>query len=351
MKAAVLYGQMDLRYEEIDTPEIGPGDILARVKLSGICGSDFPRVLGQAAHNYPIILGHEFSAEVVETGSEVHAITVGDRIAGVPLVPCGSCPDCVRGHYSYCKYYSFIGSRTAGSWAECVKLPAGNVFKLPDEVTDIEGALFEPVTVALHGLSVMNFRGGEDVAIIGMGTIGLLTLQCVRALGAKRIFAFDIDPDKLKLAQVLGADYCFNTTDDLFKETLLEVTKGRGIPQVVETAGVEFTEKLSLAVAANKGQVMYIGTPSKDITLKPSEFENINRKELTVRGSWMSYSAPFPGQEWELAAHLFQQEKLTCEGLIDRIMPLAEINIAFADLQVPGRVKGKVLLQCSEENR
>ena len=349
MKAAVLYGQMDLRYEEIDPPEIGSGEILARVKLSGICGSDFPRVLGQAAHSYPIVLGHEFSAEVVEIGSEIHDITVGDRIAGVPLVPCGSCLDCVRGHYSHCKYYSFIGSRAAGSWAEYVKLPAGNVFKLPEEVTDMEGAMFEPATVALHGLSVMKFRGGEDVAVIGMGTIGLLTLQCVRALGAKRIFAFDIDPDKLKLAQELGADYCLNTKDDMFKEAVLEATKGRGVIQVVETAGVEFTEKLSLEVAANNGQVMYIGTPSKNITLKPSEFEHINRKELTVRGSWMSYSAPFPGKEWELAAHLFQQGKLTCKGLIDRVIPLAEINTAFADLQVPGRVTGKVLLQCTEE--
>lgn len=107
MKAAVLYGQKDIRYDEIEMPVIKDDEILVKVKNTGVCGSDIPRVLGNAAHYYPIVLGHEFSGEVVEAGSQVRNIKAGDRISGVPLIPCHRCADCIRGHFSQCKNYSF----------------------------------------------------------------------------------------------------------------------------------------------------------------------------------------------------------------------------------------------------
>lgn len=344
MKAAVLKGEMNIAYQDIDKPKINPNEVLVKVKASGICGSDLPRVLADGAHYYPIVLGHEFSGEIVEIASDVQNLKVGDRISGAPLVPCHQCQDCARGDYAQCKNYSFIGSRDFGSWAEYVKLPACNAFKLPEKVNYIQGAFFEPTTVGLHGLFLMNYQGGTDVAIIGMGTIGLLTLQCVKALGAKRIFAFDIDEERLEVAKEYGADFCLNTGTKDFKDFVWEETKDRGFPVVVETAGVEFTEKLSLELAANKGDLMFIGTPAQDITLAPREFEYINRKELTVRGSWMSYSAPFPGREWELAAYYFEQGLIQVDKLIDRVIPLEDISQAFADLK-QGKVKGKIILE------
>ncbi|HHT05439.1 MAG TPA: galactitol-1-phosphate 5-dehydrogenase [Hydrogenispora sp.] len=345
MKAAVLYAAQDLRYTDFETPRINEHEILVRVKASGICGSDLPRVLGNGAHYYPIILGHEFSGEVVEVGPAVTNVKVGERITGVPLVPCLKCFDCQKGWYAQCKNYSFIGSRVFGSWAEFVKLPAINGVRLPEGVTYEQGALFEPATVALHGLLVMGFRGGTDVAIVGCGTIGMLALQFAKILGARRITAFDLDSRKLALAEKYGASACINTGDPDFKRQILDLTAGRGFEMVVESAGVEFTEKLSLDIAGNKGHVMFIGTPAKPITLTPGEFENINRKELTVRGSWMSYSPPFPGKEWELTGYYLQQGLLRVDELIDRVIPLSEINAAFADLAVPGKVNGKILLK------
>ena len=185
MKAVVLYGQEDIGIEEVDRPKIGDDEVLVRVRATGVCGSDMPRVLGTGAHYYPIILGHEFSGQVAEIGSKVSNVAVGDKVSGAPLMPCHKCIDCSKGHYSQCKNYSFIGSRTSGSWAEYVKMPAINAVKLPDELGFVEGAFLEPITVALHGLFVMDFKGGTDLAIVGMGTIGLLTLQCAKALGAK----------------------------------------------------------------------------------------------------------------------------------------------------------------------
>lgn len=344
MKAAVLHEKKDIRYEDIEKPVLEKDEVLIKVKYTGICGSDMPRVLADAAHYYPIVLGHEFSGEVDEVGEDVSGLSVGDRIAAAPLVPCHQCIDCKQGNHAQCKNYSFIGSREAGSWAEYLKIPAINAVKLPDGVSFKQGAFYEPTTVGLHGLFVMDFKGGKDVAIIGMGTIGLLTMQCAKALGARRIFAFDIDDERLAVAHEYGADICLNTGDSNFKDIVESETQGRGLPMVIETAGVEFTEKLSLELAANKGNVMFIGTPSKEITLSPGEFEHMNRKELTLRGSWMSYSAPYPGREWQLAGYYFKNGLIKIDKLIDREIPLKEIDKAFRDIE-NGSVKGKVLLK------
>ena len=345
MKAAVLHGTKDVRFEEIVDPIIAENEILVKVRCSGICGSDIPRVLGKGAHYYPIILGHEFSGEVVEIGKLVKGVSVGERVVGAPLLPCHKCVDCLRGNYAQCKNYSFVGSREDGSWAQCVKIPAKNAVKLPLGVTYEQGAFFEPLTVALHGLFLMDFKGGVDVSIVGMGTIGLLTLQCARNLGAKRITVFDIDDERLSTANEYGADLCLNTSREGFKEMLLDETHGRGFEMVVDTAGVQFTQKLCLEIAKNKGKVMFISTPTSNLTLSPKECEQINRKELTVQGSWMSYSSPFPGKEWELAGHYLSKGLVNIDRLIDRIIPLSEIGTAVRDLTMPGKVKGKILLR------
>lgn len=343
MKALVLEGKMDVQYKEIDKPIIDHGEVLINVKATGICGSDLPRVLADGAHYYPIVLGHEFSGEVVELGKNVTDLAIGDRVVCAPLVPCHECIDCQQGNHAQCKHYSFIGSREFGSWAEFVKVPQKNVVKLPDDVSYLQGAFYEPTTVGLHGLFLMDFQGGSDIAIVGAGTIGLLTMQCAKALGARRIIAFDIDQEKLEIAKEYGADVCINTGSENFRELIAEVSDGRGFPMVVETAGVEFTEILSLEIAANKGSVMYIGTPSKEISIAPREFEYMNRKELTIRGSWMSYSAPFPGKEWELAGYYFGNGSIKIDKLIDRIIPMSEAVDVFKDIE-EGKVKGKVII-------
>ncbi len=246
------------------------------------------------------------------------------------------------------KGYKFVGSRIQGGWAEYVALPWENTMVLSEGVSFTEGAFFEPVTVALHALNIMNFQGGRDVAITGMGTIGLLTLQCVRALGARRVTVFDIDDSRLAAAKELGADLCLNTRNKGFDDEALAFTEGNGYDICLETGGVPFTEILCMKLAAPKGTVMFIGTPHIPVTLQPFEFEYINRKEVLVTGSWMNYSAPFPGWEWEMARNLFERGLVNVEMLIDRIIPLSRISDAIADLLKPGAVKGKILFDCEE---
>ena len=158
MKAGVVYARDDLRFEDIDKPSPKAGEVLVKVKYTGICGSDVPRVNGDACHFFPNVLGHEFSGTVVELGEGVTKLAVGDRVAGVPLVPCMECEDCKRGDYSLCKHYSFIGSRQFGSFAEYVVVPERCAFKFADGVSFEQGALFEPATVALHGLEYFPYH-------------------------------------------------------------------------------------------------------------------------------------------------------------------------------------------------
>lgn len=344
MKAAVLHAREDLRYEEVKTPVPRSGEVLVKVRASGICGSDIPRVNGDGAHFYPMVFGHEFSGDVVEA-VDTKTIKVGDRVSGVPLLPCYTCADCQRGRYSLCKSYSFIGSRVFGSFAEYIAMPEKNAVPFDSNVSYEQGALFEPSTVALHGLGCVNYRGGHDVAVLGAGTIGLFTAQWARIMGAKQVVVFDVLDERLGLGKKLGADKVINTTKANFMEEANELTKGNGFGYVFETAGATATMKMAFELAANKAGVCFIGTPSTELTFPAALFEKMNRKEFMLTGSWMSYSAPFPGDEWSLTAHFFKTGALKYDdGLIFKRMPLAKAAQAFELFKVPGAVKGKILL-------
>ncbi|NLU35541.1 MAG: galactitol-1-phosphate 5-dehydrogenase [Clostridiales bacterium] len=345
MKAAVLYANDDLRYDDYPMPRPGKGEVLVKVRATGICGSDVPRVLHNGAHFYPIVLGHEFSGEIVELGEGVEGFSVGDRVAGAPLIPCFQCNHCQKGSYSLCKSYSFIGSRVQGSFAQYIKLNARNAVKMDSNVSFEQGALIEPSTVALHGIRRVSYKGGKDVAVLGGGTIGLFTAQWAKIFGAKRVVVFDIDNDRLKLAERLGADYTINTMEEGFLDKAFEITKGEGFDYIFETAGAEPTIKMVFELAGNNSSACLIGTPTRELHFSPQLFEMLLRREFFLTGSWMSYSAPFPGEEWELTAHYFSNGELKIdEGMIFKKLPLSQAKKAFDYYKIPGKVKGKILL-------
>ena len=345
MKAAVLHANEDLRYEDYPMPEIKPGTVKVRVRAAGICGSDIPRVLHNGAHFYPIVLGHEFAGDIVEIGEGVESLKIGDTVSGVPLKPCLVCDNCQKGDYSLCKHYSFIGSREQGSFADYIVLPARNAVKYDPVIPYEQAAMFEPSTVALHGISLLDYKGGGTVAILGGGTIGIFTMLWAKIYGGKKIVVFDIDNDRLDLAARLGADVVINTKDAGFFEAALAETNGKGFDFVLETAGTPITMRMAFELAANKAEVCFIGTPHVDLTFSPKQWENMNRKEFKLTGSWMSYSAPFPGKEWELTAHYFACGQLKFDqGLIFKKYPMKSASEAFMLFKTPEQVKGKIML-------
>lgn len=349
MKAAVVCANEDVKYMDYEEPQVLPGLVKIKVKASGICGSDIPRVLHHGVHFYPIVLGHEFSGDVVEVGEGVTSVKPGDRVSGAPLIPCMKCDDCQNGNFSLCRHYSFIGSRQQGSNAEYVVIPEQNAVAFDKSISYEQGAMFEPSTVALHGLFQNDYKGGEYTAVLGGGTIGMFTMQWVKIFGAKKVVVFDISEERLSLAKRLGADEVINTSLEGYKEKALELTEGKGFAFVFETAGQVPTMHMAFELASNKANVCFIGTPHVDLSFTPAMWENMNRKEFKLTGSWMSYSSPFPGKEWKLTAHYFATGQLKFDpGFIFKKMPMSQAQEAFQMFKTPGLVKGKVLLMNEE---
>ncbi|GAA0317894.1 galactitol-1-phosphate 5-dehydrogenase [Oceanobacillus sp. FSL W7-1293] len=319
MKALVLESKANFSVKDMEIPVIKPNQVLVKVAYVGICGSDLARYFDGKVHNYPTILGHEFSGVITETGSEVQGLKEGDRVAVAPLVPCEQCSSCASGHPALCENYSFIGSREQGAMAEYVAVNAKNILPLPDEITDQEAALIEPLTVAIHGIEKVDIHAGASAVVFGAGTIGMMSLLALQAKGAGEITVIDIDNAKLEMAKGLGATVTVNSLevdlDDYFKENQRPEI-------VVETAGVPQTQVQSLSVVEKLGQVVYVGTAKKEITFPADVFERILRAELKVYGSWMSYSAPFPGFEWTAALQYMKDGKIDVKPLIHEVTPL-----------------------------
>jgi L-iditol 2-dehydrogenase len=348
MKAAVLYSNEDLRWTEYPDVEVKPNTIKIKIKVAGICGSDIPRVLLNKATFYPIVLGHEFAGEVVEISKDVNAVKIGDRVVGIPLIPCFKCLDCSKGNYSLCKNYSFIGSREQGGFAEYIVLPEKNVIKISNSIPYEIAVLMEPCSIAFHSIRQNNYIGGKNVAIIGVGTIGIFVVQWAKLFGARTITVFDIDNDRLQIAKRFGANILINTNKSNFmNEDLKDLKKieKEGYDFIFDAVGCTETINIAFEIAATRAYICLVGTPLKDIYFTASQFEIIHRKELRITGSWMSYSPIFPGEEWTLTAEYFEKNLLTIdEAMIFMCLPMSKIWDAFKLYKIPNAVKGKILL-------
>ena len=298
MKSVVNDTDGIVRVAESVIPEIKHQDeVRVKIASSGLCGSDLPRIFKNGAHYYPITLGHEFSGYIDAVGSGVDDLHPGDAVACVPLLPCFTCPECLKGFYSQCAKYDFIGSRRDGGFAEYIVVKRNNVFALPADMPIEDGAFIEPITVGLHAFHLAQGCENKNVIIIGAGTIGLLAIQCAVALGAKSVTAIDISSEKLALAKSFGAMQTFNSREMSAPQIQGVLRELRFNQLILETAGVPQTVELAVEIAGPHAQLALVGTLHQDLHLTSATFGKILRKELTVIGSWMNYSSPWPGQE------------------------------------------------------
>ena len=345
MKAVVCYGNSKVRYEEVPKPICKSSEVLIKVMACGICGSDIPRAIDNSAHSYPIILGHELSGIISEVGSDVKGFKIGDKVCVVPLIPCYTCEQCKLGNYSLCENYSFIGSRRQGGMSEYVAVPSKNIIKLGDNVSFEQGALIEPATVGLHALYINNHIKDGYTVVLGGGTIGIFTMQWAKIMGSKKVIVFGRDKKHLELSKDLGADEVISTLDENFMEQAIDITDGHGFDNVYETAGSTKTIKYAFELGAKKSHVCMVGTPTIELTFSVEEWEQMNRKEFLLTGSWMSYSSEFPGKEWKLTQECFSNGSLKYD---DRIFykkfPMYDAQKAFSLFKENREnVKGRVL--------
>lgn len=325
MKAAVLYAPGDLRIEDRDIPVIeNDNDVLIAVQATGICGSDLDRVFKTGMYKMPAVPGHEFCGIVQKAGNGVTDFKAGDRVAVAPILPCFECASCLQGNYGQCDSYDYIGSRRDGAFAEYVIAPSRNLVRMPDGVDFISGAVIEPACVALHGMLKTRIRVGDTVVVLGCGAIGLLAIQFAKIMGATKILATDILESKLTAAQKAGATEVLDGSKMDIVAKIMELTHG-GADVAVETAGVPVVQEQCVKTVKKQGLVLFLGTAHQDVVFPPKTFEYMIRNEITMKGTWNSFSAPFPGREWHAVMELLESGRLDVSSFITDAISLDDL--------------------------
>lgn len=332
MWAARLHGPRDLRIERVPDPgSPGPGRVRLRVLATGICGSDLHSYqdarIGDTAVEGPLVLGHEFSAVVESVGPGAvdgngDLIVPGSRVAVDPAQPCGRCESCEKGHPNLCWRLHFCGNYPdGGSLCEWLHMPARSCFPLPKGVDDIEGALLEPLGVAIHAVDLARLRVGYSLAILGAGPIGLLILQMARLAGADPIFVSDRYPWRLKLAAKFGGIPIHCTREDVVRRVQQE-TVGRGVDVAIEAAWADASVGEAAELPRLGGRLVLVGIPSDDrLAMKHS---TARRKGLTILMSRrMKHVYP-------RAIQLVAGGRVNLQELISHRFPLRRAPEAFA---------------------
>ena len=319
MKAAVLYGIGDLRFEEVQRPVRETGEVLLKIRASGICGSDIPRVFTKGTYNFPTIPGHEFAGEIVEADKPELA---GKKAAVFPLLPCRKCYACSIGEYAQCENYDYYGSRRDGAFAEYLAVKEWNLIFLPEEVSFEEGAMCEPASVARHAVLNAAVKEGDSVAIYGAGPIGLMLGQWARAFGASKVYLSDIDKAKLDFAAGLGFEVLETQGEHGGQNAEIKTDV------VIEGAGVSAALENCFKTAKNFGRVVLMGNPAGDMHISQKAYWEILRKQLTVKGTWNS-SYNDKENDWKESIKAIKDGKIKVKELITHRVRLDECNKAF----------------------
>jgi threonine 3-dehydrogenase len=265
-------------------PEVGPNDVLIKIKKSSICGTDVHIYKwdnwAQMNVPVPLVVGHEYVGTVAETGSEVHHLKIGQRVSGEGHLVCGHCRNCRAGKRHLCPNTVGIGYHKAGSFAEYFVLPASNVFPIPDDISDDLAAIFDPFGNAVHTALSFDLTG-EDVLITGAGPIGIMAVAICRHVGARHVVITDINPYRLELAKKLGATRVVNVMEEKIEDVMKSIGMTEGFDVVLEMSGAESAFQDMLRVTRNGAKIALLGIPSKDIAI---DWNKVIFKGLELKG-------------------------------------------------------------------
>ena len=338
MKALVLEEYSAFAFKEVPDPEIGPNDVLVAVAACGICGSDVHGMDGSTGRRKtPLIMGHEASGIIADAGANVSEWKKGDRVTFDSTVYCGSCAHCRAGNINMCDNRTVLGvacddySRN-GAYAEFVAVPQRILYKLPANLSLEHAALVEPLSVAVHAVSLVPITPDTTAIVMGSGMIGLLIVQALRAAGCGKIIAIDIEQGKLDLATTLGADATLNATKCDVVAEVHSLTDGSGADVALEAVGNTATIQSSIACLRKGGSLALIGNLSPTVEIP---LQHIITHETKLYGSCASCG------EYPACLDMIESGVVNVEPLISAIAPLAEGESWFKRLynKEPGLMK------------
>ena len=331
MKALVLRDVGKINIEDVQKPELKPGEVLVKVKACGVCGSDIPRAYKDGAHNMPLIIGHELAGEVTEVGKEAEEKWIGKRVGVFPLVPCMNCQCCKIRKYEMCKNYSYLGSRRDGGFGEYVAVPQWNLIELPEKVDYSVAAMLEPMAVAVHAIRRVNPTSEEKVAVMGLGTIGLFVTMFLKDMGIKNVYTIGNKEFQKKKVVELGIEedhYCDIKSQDV-NSWIEEKTAGLGVDVFFECVGKQESYQAAVDHVAPLGRVCLVGNPESDMSLDRNIYWKILRNQLTVTGTWNSSFTHDKDDDWHYVLDRLQQGKIKPEGFITQRYNLENIIEGF----------------------
>jgi threonine dehydrogenase-like Zn-dependent dehydrogenase len=322
MKAAVWYGGQDIRIEDVPNPEVGKEDVLIRVKAVGICGSELHAYDGISKRRVPpLIMGHEFSGEIAETGENVTEFAKGNRVVVNPLIRCGTCEPCSLGYGNVCRHLRLIGMHKSGALAEYTSAPASNCHLLPEQLSFEEGALVEPFAVGVHAVNRASIQIGDTIVVVGTGIIGLMIIQAAKASGSHRIFVTDLFDYKLNIARRLGADFTVNARTADPANHVLGATKEQGADVVFEAVGLETTLRQATKMTKPLGNLVVVGNLAKNVQF---DIMDIVTREIDVYGSY-SYTS----KEFKRALDFMNDERIDVKYMITNVLSLDKTKNGF----------------------
>lgn len=325
MKAGVKFadGPGNFAVQDIPVPIPGDGDVLIAVKSTAVCGVDGLlydwAYKGRLPVKTPLVLGHECSGVIVETGKNVKGLKTGERVTVESIIGCGTCYYCQRSMPNLCPRWDHVGITFNGTFAEYIRVPAKAVHSLPDAVTFEQGALVEPLSITVHTFERVKFMLGDTVLIIGPGVQGLLHTQAARAHGASRIIVAGLEKDKARLekARAFGADHIIISDQADAVAEVMELTRGVGADVVIEVGGTPEAFKLAVNAVRGGGQIASLGYAGY------GELEPIRlaRQQITILGVMA-----FLPRHFEYALQWIETGKVDVESLASHHVSLDDIE-------------------------
>lgn len=326
------HGFDNMDVADIPIPKPESREVLIKIKAAGICGSDILFYNGSLTSCIPpVVLGHEFSGEIVEIGKQVQYYKIGDRVVSEPHKGgCGVCRFCQTGAVEMCKSKKAIGYRVDGVFTSYITMPETSLHHIPENVSFEQAALSEPLAVVVKGvLERAKVEPGDFAVVLGCGPLGLMAAEAIKAAGAKTVIITGTTADeniRLKAAGNMNIDYVVNVQKENLKEKVMELTNGMGADLVVEAAGVEATISQAFDILRTDGRIAVLGHTGKDMLSMPWETG-------LHKGAHVIWSFSSNWTSWERALSLLSRNQITTDEIITHKMPVKDWRKAIASLE------------------